>query len=162
MVFLREFDFNYHEKKICVLLSVHLMATVAHSQGIPKEVIYEPDEGGYPSGYTPTQKLGKFDLSSSASNEPFRHLFKLLRLKKSFGMMLPIFEIMDLKLFLVVLLKVNRKKIDTPTSMKGLSGMRLRLMENRFPKTLFTTLTLIGCFRHKGSALSVLMPLFFL
>lgn len=70
------------KKKIYVLLLVHLMAVVAHSQGIPKEVIYEPDEGGYPSGYTPTQKLGKFDLSSSASNEPFRHLFKLFEAQK--------------------------------------------------------------------------------
>ncbi|MFN4146853.1 MAG: hypothetical protein ACK4GN_13590 [Runella sp.] len=47
------------------------------AQGIPNEVDYEPDEGGYPQGYTPAAKLGMFDLSSTASNQPFRHLFKL-------------------------------------------------------------------------------------
>ena len=47
---------------------------LSYGQGLPNEVIYEPDEGGYEEGYTPTKKLGTIDLSSTASNEPFRHL----------------------------------------------------------------------------------------
>lgn len=54
----------------------------ANAQGIPKEVLYEPDEGGYPQGYTPNAKLGTFDLSSTAANEPFRHLLKLFEAQK--------------------------------------------------------------------------------
>ena len=41
-------------------------------------MVYEPDEGGYPLGYNPAKKLGTFDLSSSATNEPFRHLIAIL------------------------------------------------------------------------------------
>ncbi len=46
---------------------------VLHAQ-VPNEVVYEPDEGGYAIGYNPAKKLGTVDLSSNASNEPFRHL----------------------------------------------------------------------------------------
>jgi hypothetical protein len=47
------------------------------AQGTPDEVNYGADEGGYPSGYTPYAKFGKFDLSSKAANEPFRHFLFL-------------------------------------------------------------------------------------
>ena len=50
------------------------LSNLSYGQGIPNEVIYEPDEGGYDEGYTPVKKLGTMDLSSTASNEPFRHL----------------------------------------------------------------------------------------
>jgi hypothetical protein len=65
-----------------IFLLIQLISSTLLGQGIPEEVIYEPDEGGYPQGYTPTAKLGVFDLSSTAANEPFRHLFKLFEPQK--------------------------------------------------------------------------------
>jgi hypothetical protein len=70
------------KKKNYFLILIYLLAGAAYGQGIPNEIVYEPDEGGYPSGYTPLQKLGNFDLSSTASNEPFRHLLKLFEAQK--------------------------------------------------------------------------------
>jgi hypothetical protein len=60
--------------KVYIVLLIQLLSGGLFAQGIPDEIVYEPDEGGYPQGYTPTSKLGTFDLSSTASNEPFRHL----------------------------------------------------------------------------------------
>lgn len=52
------------------------------AQATPKVVVHEPDEGGYPQGYTPAAKLGVFDLNSTAPNEPFRHLYKVFSPQK--------------------------------------------------------------------------------
>ncbi len=50
-------------------------------QGISKEVTFEPDEGGYGIGYDPIKKIGAFDLSSTAANEPFRHIWMQMSIK---------------------------------------------------------------------------------
>ncbi len=60
-----------------ILLVVCVFGNVS-GQGIPKEVTFEPDEGGYPVGYNPVKKIGAFDLSSTAANEPFRHTFMVM------------------------------------------------------------------------------------
>lgn len=71
-------DMNNYVKNIFKqLFSITLLLTfslIGYTQGIPEKVTYEPDEGGYEGGYTPIKKLGTFDLSSNATNEPFRHL----------------------------------------------------------------------------------------
>jgi len=59
------------------LLLIVFLPLVHYGQGTPAEVMFDPDESGYPEGYTPAAKLGTFDLSSSAANEPFRHLYKV-------------------------------------------------------------------------------------
>jgi hypothetical protein len=69
--------FSLFKTLILCTISVQLLG-----QGIPSEITYEPDEGGYPPGYTPAKKLGKFDLSSQATNEPFRHLFSFLPIQR--------------------------------------------------------------------------------
>lgn len=65
-----------------IVLLMQLLSATLLGQGIPKEIVYEPDEGGYPQGYTPAFKVGTFDLSSTATNEPFRHLLKLFEPQK--------------------------------------------------------------------------------
>ena len=70
------------KNKLYIVLLIQLLAGALFAQGIPDVVVYEPDEGGYPQGYTPAFKLGIFDLSSTASNEPFRHLLKLFEPQK--------------------------------------------------------------------------------
>ena len=60
-----------------LLFAKLLLWSSSFAQGIPSQVMYEPDEGGYPHGYNPAKKLGIFDLSNKASNEPFRHLIKV-------------------------------------------------------------------------------------
>jgi hypothetical protein len=70
------------KSKLCwaVLLVACVVGNVS-GQGIPKEVTFEPDEGGYPVGYDPIKKMGAFDLSSTAANEPFRHMLALMSRK---------------------------------------------------------------------------------
>jgi len=65
-----------------IFLFIQLLSNNLFGQGIPDVVTYEPDEQGYPQGYTPAKKLGTFDLSSTAPNEPFRHLVKLFEAQK--------------------------------------------------------------------------------
>jgi hypothetical protein len=68
------------KKYLTALLVLCIIGNVL-GQGIPREVTFEPDEGGYPVGYDPVKKIGAFDLSSTATNEPFRHILMLMSRK---------------------------------------------------------------------------------
>lgn len=68
--------------RILIFLITYFFVNAGFGQGIPKNVAYEPDDEGYPSGYTPIGKLGMFDLHSNAANEPFRHLIKVFEPQK--------------------------------------------------------------------------------
>jgi hypothetical protein len=68
-------------KKYLTTLLVSCIIGAVLGQGIPREVTFEPDEGGYPIGYNPIKKIGAFDLSSTAANEPFRHTLMLMARK---------------------------------------------------------------------------------
>jgi hypothetical protein len=68
---------SFRTTYISLLLSTLVLSV--SGQGIPKEVVFEPDEGGYPVGYNPVKKLGAFDLSSTAINEPFRHILAMYK-----------------------------------------------------------------------------------
>ncbi len=68
--------------KLCLtaFLICYIIGNVS-GQGIPREITFEPDEGGYGIGYDPIKKIGAFDLSSTAANEPFRHILALMSVK---------------------------------------------------------------------------------
>lgn len=65
---------NNSKKIVWILMLLISPSILLYGQGVPNEIVYEPDDGGYVEGYNPTKKLGTVDLSSNASNEPFRHL----------------------------------------------------------------------------------------
>ena len=56
------------------LLLAALCPAATMARDVPDRATFEPDEGGYAADYTPAKKLGKVDLRSTATNEPFRHL----------------------------------------------------------------------------------------
>ncbi|MEZ4901018.1 MAG: hypothetical protein R2822_04300 [Spirosomataceae bacterium] len=150
------------KNKPFIFLIIQLFAGVLYGQGIPHEVVYEPDEGGYPQGYTPTTKLGTFDLSSTASNEPFRHLLKLFETQKVVWDNITDFRDFGFKAFFGDTGEGKPKENRYSDINEGAFRDAFTVDGESFGKTPFIYQTLIELYRLKDNASSVLMPLFYM